>query len=354
MKNKLWTILMLSGLIAGVPLFGSTCLADFVVPAIPPGDQIQQADANSVSGPSTPVNIQVQSGEKPSAAAPARENALQSRIQQILNEIVQDNPAIVLVTDVVPPPAPTAPGHAKNIISSPVKPGLQIQAIIGTANKGALTGKESFPVEIRVKKTAGKDLGNKKFTYRQDNEKKFIKDVTAYLDHHMHLSSAPVTVAGKDKQKPAPVLRSWIESSDGSDIRIGSKIALYYTSDTKGYVSVYHFGSSGNVQRVYPNAQEPYNFIESGKIYRFPATGWVTMEGPAGKETFKLILTTLPSNTPREQAGGLSYKMKPLHVIPTHFPVLFSDGDMMRFFALPVHLYTETHIKYSLQPAKKE
>ena len=139
-----------------------------------------------------------------------------------------------------------------------------------------------------------------------------------------------------------------METRDGQKAHIGSDIALYYQASADGYLSLYHFGSAGTVQRLFPNKQQRNNFIQAGQTHRLPRHGWLRLKGPAGKEEFKLIFTLYPSNTPRTQTNGLSFRSDPLQVIPTHYPVLFASGDMSRFFALPDHLFTEVHIPYTL------
>lgn len=345
MTRKRLRHLGMFGLFAGVLLFSQAAVADIQIPAIPPTDQIQQpASGQEVPGAATPVAMQVQMARN---IAPEQSEAAEKageRIKEMLDTILQGNTTVVVVSEEIDPPKTVSPGMAKNIITTPVNAEKKVIAAITD-----ISGKKGFvPFELSVQESKGKVLGSKKFKYQQDKEQNLAKDLGAFLGKFIAFTPVPVVNDGAG-QVARPVLRTWIESSDGKDIRIGSNIALYYSSDTNGYVSAYHFGSSGMVQRLYPNNRDQYNFIEAGKVYRFPATGFLTMSGPAGQETIKLILTKLPSNTPRDQGNGISLKMDPLHIIPTHYPVLFSDGPMNRFFALPEYMYTEIHINYTLQ-----
>ncbi len=332
--------------------FGTAVQADIDLPTLPPTEQVQQADTDDVAGAAIPVEMAVQTPESGPPETVVDMAAAKERVKAILQNILKDKAAVVLVSEAPPEITAIPDGYAKNLAIGPIAPDRKVEAVITKPAKGLL-GKTYIPVNVVVKDGQDKVLGKKDLKYRQAEEAALTKDLTVFLGQYITLTQNPAPVVAADGEKASsPALKSWIESSDGADIRVGGKIAIYYTSDTSGYVSVYHFGSSGSVQRIYPNPKELFNFIEAGKVYRFPARGWLTLSGDPGKETVKLVLTTIPSNTPRVQEGGIRFKMKPLHVIPTHFPVLFTDGDMMRFFALPPHLFTETHIKYQLQAAK--
>lgn len=191
--------------------------------------------------------------------------------------------------------------------------------------------------------------GTEELRYRKADEANFGKAARAFLGKHLPLNAIPADPKPAASGAGALRLQAWIESSDGDAMKIGSRVAFYFQASAKGYVSLYHFASGGAVQRIHPTEQEPDNFVEPGKIYRYPQRGDLELKGPAGEETVKAILTVLPSNTPKVLPGGLSYKGDPLQVIPIHYPVLFATRDLSRFFALPPHLYTETHIRYTLK-----
>jgi hypothetical protein len=331
--------------------FGTVVQADIDVPTLPPTEQVQEASTEDVAGAAIPVDMVVQIPESVPPEAAVDMAAVKERVKAILEDILKDKSAVVLVSEAPPEITEIPDGYAKNLATDLISADKKVEAVITNPAKGLL-GKDYIPVKVVVKDSEDKVLGKKDLKYRKVEEAVLTKDLTVFLGQYIRLTEVPAPVVVEGEKVKSPVLKSWIESSDGADIRVGGKIAIYYTADTSGYVSVYHFGSSGSVQRIYPNPRDRFNFIEAGKVYRFPASGWLSMSGDPGKETVKLVLTTIPSNTPRVQEGGIKFKMKPLHVIPTHFPVLFTDGDMMRFFALPPHLYTEIHIKYQLQAAK--
>lgn len=316
--------------------------ADLLVPAEatpPSAAQIQRPPAQQPApGESTPVTLAM--------AAPAQQpapTAQQARVEALLRTLLAEAGAVLLV-DATPAPAAVPEGHAKNLALTPAPPRYTVRLGVG-ASQSATFGADYLPVTLTVVDAKGKTLATESFRYRETEEAAFGKDARVFLAKHLPLAAAPAAVPPN-----IPRLHAWIESSDGDTVRIGGRIAFYFQASVKGYVSLYHFASSGAVQRIYPTEREPYNFVEAGRLYRYPQSGYLELQGPAGEETVKAILTVLPSNTPRVQIGGLSYKADPLQVIPTHYPVLFASGDLSRFFALPPHLYTETHIRYTLKP----
>lgn len=319
--------------------------ADLLVPpeATPPSPaQLQQPPAQQPApGESTPVALTTEAPAAP--ATPTAPTAQRTRIEALLRALLADG-AAVLLTDAAPQPAAMPEGYAKNLALEPATPRYTVRLGIGAVQSATL-GSNYLPVTLTVSDAKGKTVATEQFRYRETEEDAFGKAARAFLGKHLPLAAAPAATGPE-----APRLHAWIESGDGETVRIGSRIAFYFQASVKGYVSLYHFASSGAVQRIYPTEREPYNFVEAGRIYRFPQSGYLELQGPAGEETVKAILTVLPSNTPRVQPGGLSYKSDPLWVIPTHYPVLFASGDLSRFFALPPHLYTETHIHYTLKP----
>ena len=347
-KAKLWALLIVC--CAALLLTTLQAQADFVIPeAQPPADrQLQQAGANDdVAGAAVPVALQ---------SRPHKEvnPAVRDHIVLLVREMLQQSNSTAFISAKAVKAAAPQEGYAKNLALEPANARFIVELAVSPAKKSVL-GKMYNPVTVKViNKATGKAAASSNFNYSKEDEKKFKQTVAAFLTKQIHLTVAAASA------KPSPSLQTWIETAQGNSVTgnsvagnsvaIGGKIAIYYQSNMNGYVSLYHFNSSGQVMRLYPTRKQPYNFIKAGQLYRYPADGWLTISGPQGAETIKAVLTVLPSNTPLMQMNGLKFKTKPLHVIPTHFPVLFADGDMTNFFALPREFYTETHIKYQLAP----
>ncbi len=309
--------------------------ADLVVPAeaMPPSAQQVQRSTEAVMETRT-----VQMTPIPAEAVAAdQRNRIETLIRQVLGHA-----ANVVMTDALPPATPPLEGQAEPVDT--VNPRYTVNVRIAAAKSGGWFSGEQWPVTLEVIDSQGKTLGSQEIPYQPGSETAFSNATREFLTKHLGLVTDQ-----KPSGSPQPRLRVWLETQDNRPVHLNSQIAFYFQASQKGYVSLYHFASSGAVQRIYPIPQQPYNFVEAERIYRFPQTGYLQLKGPPGEETVKAVFTVLPSNTPRQQAGGLTYKSDPLVVIPTHYPVLFATGDMTRFFALPRHLYTETHLSYTLK-----
>lgn len=319
--------------------------ADLQVPAeaTPPSTtQLQQPSAQQPA-PMESIPVALTIASQAAATPPAQ----QVRIETLVRTLLAGRSAVLLV-DKAPASATAPAGYAKNLALEAPQPRYTLRLGVG-APQSATFSADYLPVTLTVLDAKGKTVATESFRYRQTEESAFSASVRKFLSQQALWATAPTAPTAPAGSPEQPQLHAWIASSDGGLLHIGSRIAFYYQASAKGYVSLYHFASSGTVQRIYPTAREPYNFVEASRLYRYPQSGYLELQGPVGEETVKAILTVLPSNTPRNQAGGLSYKADPLQVIPTHYPVLFANHDLSRFFALPPHLYTETHIRYNLK-----
>lgn len=323
----------------------NAALADIQVPTEPPSQQqVQQPQADKpAAGPALPAAAVVEAGEGGDAAQAETPADLTAFIKDLLDKAIAGNAAVVTVNAADAAPAgDVPPGGAKNLADEPPKPQLTVNAVIGKRLVKPMVGDAYAPVEVTVTRD-GKQAVKEKFQIVPANRDKAALALTAFIAKHLP-AAQPAAVAAL-----GPQLKLWLESSDGAAVKLGSQVAIYWQATKDGYVSLYHFGSSGTVERVFPSAQLPENFVQAGRTYRFPATGFLTFRGKPGQETFRAVITTYPSNTPREQPGGLAFKGEPLRIIPTHYPMLFANQDLSRVFALPPQQFGETHLTYTLQ-----
>lgn len=323
-------------------------LADIQVPTEPPSQQqVQQPQADKpAAGPALPAAATVVAGEGGDAAQAETPADLAAFIKDLLDKAIAGNAAVVTVNAAPADAAPIGdipPGGAKNVAEEPPKPQLTVSAVIGKRLVKPMVGEAYAPVEVTVTRD-GKPAAKEKFEIIPASRDKAAPALTAFIAKHLPAAQPAAAAAAV-----GPQLKLWLESSDGAAVKLGSQVAVYWQATKDGYVSLYHFGSSGTVERVFPSAQLPENFVQAGRTYRFPATGFLTFRGKPGQETFRAVITTYPSNTPREQPGGLAFKGEPLRVIPTHYPMLFANQDLSRVFALPPQQFGETHLTYTLQ-----
>lgn len=328
--------------------------ADIQVPTEPvPQQQVQRPSGDKpVAGPVTPVAVTVRVGEEGDQAQPETPGDLTAFIKELLDKTVTDNAALVAVSEESRPAQGELPaGAAKNFAGEAPKPRLAVTATIAKRLVKPTVGDAFAPVEVMVawneklgseKPGTGKPVAKETFQLVPASRDKVAKAVTAFVGKHLPPPPSAVQAA------IGPQVKLWLESSDGAEVTLGSQVAVYWQTSKDGYLSLYHFGSAGTVERAFPSAQQPENFVQAGLTYRFPAAGFLTFKGKPGQETFRAVITTTPSNTSREQPGGLAFKGEPIRVIPT-YPVLFANQDLSRIFALPPQYFGEAFLTYTLQ-----
>lgn len=341
--NKLHVLLSAAAMLSLLAV--NAARADIQIPIEPPTrQQVQQPQADKpVAGPALPAALAVEADGGGDAAQAETPSDLTAFIKELLEKTMAGNPAVATVSAADGPAGDIPPGGAKNLAGEPPKPRLTVNATIGKRLVKPTMGEAYVPVEITVTRD-GKDDAKQSFQVVPASRDKAATAIAAFVAQHLPMVP-PMAVS------PAlgPQLKLWLESSDGADVKLGSQAAVYWQATKDGYVSLYHFGSSGTVERVFPTAQQAENFVQAGRVYRFPATGFLTFRGKPGPETFRAVITTYPSNTAREQPGGLTFKGEPLRIIPTHYPMLFANQDLSRVFALPPQQFGETHLTYTLQ-----
>lgn len=81
------------------------------------------------------------------------------------------------------------------------------------------------------------------------------------------------------------------------EFRLGDKIVVHFASEVEGYLSLFNIGTSGRMTRLYPNSLHPNNHIDAHREYSIPAADdnfQYLLQGPAGTEKLKAVLTTRP------------------------------------------------------------
>ncbi|MBM2802259.1 MAG: hypothetical protein HW419_152 [Deltaproteobacteria bacterium] len=83
----------------------------------------------------------------------------------------------------------------------------------------------------------------------------------------------------------------------GSSYRLGEEITFLVSSNTDGYLYLFHTDAERNVTRIYPNQFQPQAIIRSGQTLQVPAPGAnfkFEASPPFGLETTFAIVTTTP------------------------------------------------------------
>jgi hypothetical protein len=309
-------------------------------------DDIKSPLVNKIQQPSD-VNIEGQAVLMRFEVKPTNMTTSAEHVVKLVHTLLHGAPNLLVLGEITLYPTPWRTDPPKNQVFA-LKPQYTVTMAIGKSSS-LESGKDSFPVQFTVLDSAAREKATLVLKYATGKDAQLKKQVVDFLVKSLNLTEAVWSV-GTDVLEP-PKLKVWLETEDGSPLKIGSQVAIYYQTDKNGYVSFYQFRSDRDVLRLYPNETELYNFVEAGLIYRYPSAQGDYLDivqGPASKlAVFKAVLTIWPSNTPREQENGLRFKSDPILVIPTHDSVQFYKAKQTKF-ELPAHLYTETHITYKL------
>lgn len=175
------------------------------------------------------------------------------------------------------------------------------------------------------------------------------EDIHDFLADELHMSDGQAQQA-----MGRPEMAMWVEvkNDDGSEgIKDGSKLTIYYKSDSNVYVNLYYVNSKNDIQRLIPSGLQQDNFAKENQIYRFPATGeGLTVTGE-GEDRIRAIYTRMPSGVGKDlgMKNGAQAKQVPIGVIPTQYPAVFATGDLSRFFSLPEQVWNEYEISYTIK-----
>jgi len=102
---------------------------------------------------------------------------------------------------------------------------------------------------------------------------------------------------------PLPTSRStidvdlWFDKQCGSPYYTGEKIAIYFSANADGYVTLYDIGTTGNVLVVFPNQHIPDNYVKAGQTYVIPNERYaydLIVEGPEGIEYVNAVASQDP------------------------------------------------------------
>lgn len=360
-----WWAAGLAALVLGAVAGPPVARADIQAPIEPVGAQLQTPPPDQVSGPVIPVVLNAETPPPEQLVSPELVAAIHALIRSVVNDASQ----LVLLETAPAPVMAVAPATVK-AAPGPLSARFALTVGVNRSLDVPVLGGVSIGVQLRVTATVdGRLVAEQLFQANPADITALRGPVAAFLGRalsapvslgpvslgpvssgtgtHAAPVSLPTNTAANTPESPR--LKLWLDSSDGDQIRLGSKMVVFYQPSHDGYFSLYHFGSARTIQRVFPNRAQSDNFIRAGQIYRFPATGHLSFSGQPGVESFRAVLTLYPSNTTRQQGDGASFKGDPLRVVPTHFPLVFTDGDMSRFFALPAHLFAESFIAYELK-----
>ncbi len=102
----------------------------------------------------------------------------------------------------------------------------------------------------------------------------------------------------QEERQLTPVARKlinvelWLNKECGSPFYPEEKVQIYFKTDSDGYVTLYDIDTQGNVLVIFPNEDNPDNFVRAGQSFQIPsqqANYDLIVEGPEGIEYIEAL-----------------------------------------------------------------
>ncbi|MBD3307539.1 OmpA family protein [candidate division KSB3 bacterium] len=87
----------------------------------------------------------------------------------------------------------------------------------------------------------------------------------------------------------------WFDKQCGASYRQGEKIILNFRTNVDSYVTLYDIDTRGRVSVLFPNRNQPDNFVRGGQTYTIPNQSYsydLIVEGPEGIEYVDAVAST--------------------------------------------------------------
>ena len=107
----------------------------------------------------------------------------------------------------------------------------------------------------------------------------------------------------QEERQLTPVARKlidveiWLNKQCGSAFYPEEKVKIFFKTDADGYVTLYDIDTRGNVLVIFPNEDNPDNFVRAGQSFQIPAqqAGYdLIVEGPEGIEYIEALSSVDP------------------------------------------------------------
>lgn len=103
------------------------------------------------------------------------------------------------------------------------------------------------------------------------------------------------------RETPTPYrpinIELWFDKQCGTAYRQGEKIIISFRTDRDGYVTLYDIDTRGQVSIVFPNREQPSNFVRANQTYSVPNRNYsydLIVEGPEGIEYVDAVASVDP------------------------------------------------------------
>lgn len=105
----------------------------------------------------------------------------------------------------------------------------------------------------------------------------------------------------QSSRKIVPVPRNtinvdvWLDKQCGATYRQGEKIIISFRTDADGFVTIYDIDTRGEVSVLFPNREQPDNFVRANTTYTMPNPNYsydLIVQGPEGIEYVDIVAST--------------------------------------------------------------
>lgn len=87
----------------------------------------------------------------------------------------------------------------------------------------------------------------------------------------------------------------WLDKQCGSAYKQGEKIIISFKTDADGFVTIYDIDTRGEVRVLFPNSNDPSNFVRANTTYTLPNRNYsydLIVQGPEGIEYVDIVAST--------------------------------------------------------------
>lgn len=89
----------------------------------------------------------------------------------------------------------------------------------------------------------------------------------------------------------------WLNKQCGASYQQGEEVLINFRTSTDGYVTIYDIDTRSNVSVLFPNREQPDNFVRGNQVYTIPDRSYsydLVVEGPEGIEYIDAVASTDP------------------------------------------------------------
>lgn len=87
-------------------------------------------------------------------------------------------------------------------------------------------------------------------------------------------------------------VRLWADKGTSDPTyRVGEKVQLYFEVNQNAYITIYDINANGDITKLFPNHQQPNDYVRRNRVYRVPDGYEIYAAPPTGEETLLIVAT---------------------------------------------------------------